>query len=608
MDQFKKNLDYLKAANSSIYQTINNHLNKNSKYALSYEPILNIQNNEKNKFMYSKYDPVNEAKIWASSIKDLQETETVALFGLGLTYHLAALLEENPNLKLMIYEPDVDIFIEMLKVVDIEQLVDHPSILVIEAGQQHLESFIENYEKYCAGKSQLLVTPYYFIEYKETYLLFQDKINQAQLNVHSKLGFKFIDSLYVNILRNIKHVLQTPSIARFKNIFQGIPIIIAGSGPSLNDDLEHIKALQHKCVVIAAGSSIQPLYKAGITPDLIVSMDAGRFNEIIFKEGTYNHIPLLYFPVIAHPILDIHNEYNIHALYNNDEATHLFYDVIQNDDIAFSPSFSVTGSALQAAQYFGATEIILVGQDLSYPNKQLYAQNVGHINKWVEAKYQRAMSISVTNVKGEQNPTTVGMLNTLRDIEKVIASLTDCVVYNSSSQGALIEGTITKTLKQYFDDKQTELTHKNKPILLELLKEKNESENRYPWMKERVKYVKDYIQFTENELPILLKDLERLVQYSASNKKRAVQLLNKIELKWEKISNHLVYKLFIVHWMVKENRELDLKLLMIKKEQQIDQKAIQLSEALGLYISQWMKVMPRYKEEILSLADLSILK
>ena len=54
-----------------------------------------------------------------------------------------------------------------------------------------------------------------------------------------------------------------------------IPVIITGSGPSLEKDLPVIKKSQDFCLVIAASSSVMALSNAGIKADIVVSTDGG---------------------------------------------------------------------------------------------------------------------------------------------------------------------------------------------------------------------------------------------------------------------------------------------------------------------------------------------
>jgi hypothetical protein len=56
-----------------------------------------------------------------------------------------------------------------------------------------------------------------------------------------------------------------------------IPVIITGSGPSLEQALPVIQKAQDNCLIIAASSSVLALSSAGITADIVIATDGGSW-------------------------------------------------------------------------------------------------------------------------------------------------------------------------------------------------------------------------------------------------------------------------------------------------------------------------------------------
>jgi hypothetical protein len=56
-----------------------------------------------------------------------------------------------------------------------------------------------------------------------------------------------------------------------------IPVIITGSGPSLEQALPVIQKAQNNCLIIAASSSIMALSSAGVTADIVIATDGGSW-------------------------------------------------------------------------------------------------------------------------------------------------------------------------------------------------------------------------------------------------------------------------------------------------------------------------------------------
>ncbi|MNJ53904.1 hypothetical protein D3C77_493200 [compost metagenome] len=92
----------------------------------------------------------------------------------------------------------------------------------------------------------------------------------------------------------------------------------------------------------------------------------------------------------------------------------------------------------------GASEIILIGQDLSFPDNKFYSSGVKHATKDEMNSQLDNLTIRVPNVDGGENPTTEYMRNILDDMELQIklVSLNDGVKFiNASKHGAAISGT-----------------------------------------------------------------------------------------------------------------------------------------------------------------------
>ena len=113
-------------------------------------------------------------------------------------------------------------------------------------------------------------------------------VNLGTIAVFSKIWQK-------NLLYNLYESWKSLPFQVFKNRFT-CPVIIAASGPSLTKQLDYLRMVKEKqsALIIAAGSTINPLLKAGIKPHLIVSIDGGEANWMHFKNINYDDIPLFY--------------------------------------------------------------------------------------------------------------------------------------------------------------------------------------------------------------------------------------------------------------------------------------------------------------------------
>lgn len=72
---------------------------------------------------------------------------------------------------------------------------------------------------------------------------------------------------------NLKKMLSAPFLHPAV-LEQDVPAVLCGAGPSLADNLEPLKQLQHRAVIVAVGHAVKTLRAAGITPHVIVEGDA----------------------------------------------------------------------------------------------------------------------------------------------------------------------------------------------------------------------------------------------------------------------------------------------------------------------------------------------
>ena len=79
-----------------------------------------------------------------------------------------------------------------------------------------------------------------------------------------------------NTLKNLPYLITHPGINALIGKFAGKPALIVGAGPSLNKALPYLKEVAKHYVILCAATALRPLRAAGITPDLVVAVDASK--------------------------------------------------------------------------------------------------------------------------------------------------------------------------------------------------------------------------------------------------------------------------------------------------------------------------------------------
>lgn len=82
----------------------------------------------------------------------------------------------------------------------------------------------------------------------------------------------------LNTLRNLPVAARGVDITALHGQFAGIPIVIVAAGPSLDAQLEALRAIADRALIIAADTAWRPLAAAGIDPHIVVALDPTEMN------------------------------------------------------------------------------------------------------------------------------------------------------------------------------------------------------------------------------------------------------------------------------------------------------------------------------------------
>lgn len=84
---------------------------------------------------------------------------------------------------------------------------------------------------------------------------------------------QFAGRYLLNTLANLPAIAGESDVAALAGLFRRVPAIVVGAGPSLDANLEGIRAAAAGALIIAVDTASRPLMTAGIVPDAVVSVD-----------------------------------------------------------------------------------------------------------------------------------------------------------------------------------------------------------------------------------------------------------------------------------------------------------------------------------------------
>lgn len=247
---------------------------------------------------------INEAKFGSrefESIEKIGYIPTAIIFGIGLGYEIAELLERIDVQNLILIEPDKDIFFASLFTFDWVNLLQFFStnnlgLKIITDEKTCIREVINYMEKH--GKF-LASNVIYYVHYKtETIKKIRKDVENALIDMTTAMGF--IDDYLYGISHGCHSILHKKNFVTKKKLPEDTlkyPVFIVGSGPSLDRDLPFIAKNQDKAIIIACGTAIDALYHYGIKPDFYANTErvpeVAQSLETIQDKEFYNDIILL---------------------------------------------------------------------------------------------------------------------------------------------------------------------------------------------------------------------------------------------------------------------------------------------------------------------------
>jgi hypothetical protein len=606
------NMETLRRYRQDIYENVKRRIREQPDTGLSVAIAANgspnLYNKHTDEYVYSKYSPEHESARWAESLSlDAHHATDVILFGVGLTHHLAAFLTVYPNHQVYLYEPDLDIFIQSLHVINLQDLLSNVNVRYLSVGEsiEEQSSLFYRYYTYSQMMGGAVAVPFYEKSMKKKVQDFAINMKRYLIDFESSKQYSERIGKYEqhNLLSNLGKVLSSPSLAQLRNHWSGKRAIIVGGGPSLEKDLPLLRELKDLYLIIAAGTSIQALLNYNIKPHLVVSMDAFAINYNAFSKIKMEEQPFLFVPTIESRILDLPGALLIHAFLEHNEQYVELFDLKKAESPLFIGTHSVTGTAIQAAAYMGIETILFTGQDLSFPDKKMYSAGVNHHNARQTDHISKQMTEQVENVVGGYNATTAKMKMTLHDIENLIQKMQNVTFYNCSQGGAAIKGALYKPLGDIehpgHNYSREQFVEEISTLIQGYSNEELDS------VKTKLAGQKRWLEQLPSTIVEIQKSLSKLELLSRSHPGKCLKTITFIEEVWGGIVQHNYFKFLIEPVLKNVMLDFDKVIPHIQNEQKLIEKTKLLKEALQpvlVAINDWFQQMiPQYEKTLSSL-------
>ncbi len=375
--------------------------------------------------------------------------------GLGLLQH-EILSKKTSNTKIFIVEPNLRVLLETCKHIDLTTILDHPDVLLFlqtdpNKAARDMGSHINISSSEFKGWRFIVSTPTLAL-YKEFATQFvhvfgsimaNQKMQLNTLDLHGEMTLR-------NSLLNLKHLNGNSYLSSYKDAYKGQSAILIAAGPSLKKQLDKLKQVQDKHILIAAGQTIKTLHAHGINPHFVVAADPQDVLQKYFDSDGFTREVLLCLTVCSSEVVSQFPGHKVFFQYTPkiDEALH--HTLGHMGSVRLGGS--VANVAYSLARYFGIEDIALVGQDLAFTNGESHTD--GYVGKKVRTDEEMAQSHRFRQVPGYYGGTiyTNRQMDTYRNwFEQILETDKQAKLFNCTEGGAKIQGTIQIPFAEFLE-------------------------------------------------------------------------------------------------------------------------------------------------------------
>lgn len=320
-------------------------------------------------YLHNFDSPWREADEHLTMLPD--DFDGIALFcGFGLGYWPLRMLAQGhtPALTIII-EPSVDIFLTALEVMDLSPLLTAENVLFFigDVNWQEYEALVTRtalfettclFRLYAMGKQR-----------EESYKEVDDQAFgiMNSLNIQGSTLCNKGPVFFDNSLRNLTLLPHSPPMNCLRGLFKNKPAIVVAAGPSLNKDINVLRQLKGRCVIIAVDSAAKPLFEAGITPDFITTIDFQELNIEKIAPLLGQNWPIALVALIkGSPIVPKTFRGTHTFLAFQDDEPDTWLTKALGVDCYVSSGSSVAHLGLGLARILASSPICFLGQDLAF--------------------------------------------------------------------------------------------------------------------------------------------------------------------------------------------------------------------------------------------------
>ncbi len=343
------------------------------------DPTLSVEKDGDTILFHSKYHPKREAaKLISAAIE--KEPEVLIIGGIGLGYLVEEALNLFKRCEVVVCDFDWQILKSLLENRPVTQLFSNPRVHTVFADNP--QALIEVMKPFQTTSIKLIthqpshrLHPDYYDKLKSAVDYFQNtkEINVATLNRFQKLWTK-------NTLKNLSPFITHKGVRHLFDQYKGIPCVVVAAGPSLAKNIDLLKDIKGKGIIISVDTSFQILQAHDIDPDFVIAVDPQDINKKYFENLKKSDAILVCEPSISPKIVRQYTgrKLMLGSSFHLVEWLEGMTETKGNIEIGGSVATAAYGLGVK----LGCDPIVFIGLDLAYSRNQTHMKGAYFEENW----------------------------------------------------------------------------------------------------------------------------------------------------------------------------------------------------------------------------------
>lgn len=327
----------------------------------------------------------SEMRSWKRGL-DLTEIEILYIYGIGLGYYYASVkdwLKEKRERMVIFIEEDIAVFEPLAKVHPL--LLSDPQVHIrfVPDGENLDDVLEELVQSYPCDRIEVGALQAYRKRSPKKCRDIRLKLLRKTTVISALMSdVLHVHKLFANVMSNFYRLPTSFHVNQMQGQFHGVPAVICGAGPSLQESISALGRCENRALIIAGGSAFTALSAQGILPHLGMVLDPNPDEYLRLKPNLAFEVPIIYgnrvlpdvFATLNGPLGYLRSQTGGATEEWLEERLGIHSDPIGPDlDIE---ALSVTTLGISLARSLGCNPIILTGVDLAFTRNERYAPGV----------------------------------------------------------------------------------------------------------------------------------------------------------------------------------------------------------------------------------------